>query len=168
MIGICAKLNLLEFEDKIKIIPVGANRRRGAPGKNARALIHQSNDIQEEDECLYSGSGSDSELLITKVNKRKKKQQPEKNSDDSEVSDFDIFDDAKVRDAFQASKNQASKKQKIVGPPLIDQPMTSANANVAQIPAKVVKAVKAPKTKTSRKVPKAAEGFVPRVSKRNK
>ena len=51
-IGGCERLGIFAFEDKIKMIPIGAKRRRGALGKTFSALIYQTKDIQEEEEVF--------------------------------------------------------------------------------------------------------------------
>ena len=71
-IGVCERLGIFAFEDKIKMIPIYANRRRGAPGKTFSALIYQTKDIQEEDE-VFSAPESKSDLPIRTVKRKKNK-----------------------------------------------------------------------------------------------
>jgi hypothetical protein len=84
-IDLCSRLGLFNYEERVLNVPIGANRRRGAPGKGKSALVFQPNEIVE---TIFSDS--ESEQNSKKSNKKGRKSKIDVSSD-SEESDFDIF-----------------------------------------------------------------------------
>ena len=56
MIDLCSRLGLITYEDRHKSIPIGANRRRGNPGKTKGSLMHQPSELAQ---TIFSASDSE-------------------------------------------------------------------------------------------------------------
>ena len=86
-IDLCSRLELFNYEERVRNVPIGANRRRGAPGKGKSALVFQPSEMVD---TIFSDS--DSEQRSKKSNKKGPKSKKDNDtSSDSEDSDFDIF-----------------------------------------------------------------------------
>lgn len=100
MIDLCSRLGLLNYDSRVRSIPIGANRRRGAPSKTKGALVFQPN--EECVQTVYSASDSESETQ-TVSKKKGPKSKKTKDSSDSEDSNFDLFE------VVQAPKSKTAK-----------------------------------------------------------
>ena len=109
MIDLCSRLGLSNYDARVKSIPIGANRRRGNPGKTKGAFIFQPSD--EVNQAVYSASDSENEL---KEAPKKKGAKPKKaeHSSESEDSDYDLFDTTPK--ATKAAPVQRKAKSKFV------------------------------------------------------
>jgi hypothetical protein len=89
-IDLCSRLGLFNYEDRVRNLPIGVNRRRGNPGKTKSALTFQPNEIAE---TILSGSESEHNATTSKSKKKgaKSKKDTKDSSSDSDESDFDIF-----------------------------------------------------------------------------
>ena len=67
MLDLCLRLSYFEYESKARQVPIGANRRRGRPGKTKGALEYQPADEQG----IFSGD-SESENKKDNLEKCKK------------------------------------------------------------------------------------------------
>jgi hypothetical protein len=99
-------LGLFNYEDRVRNLPIGVNRRRGNPGKTKSALTFQPNEIAE---TILSGSESEHNATTSKSKKKgaKSKKDTKDSSSDSDESDFDIFATATTA---TTSKKKAPKK----------------------------------------------------------
>jgi hypothetical protein len=152
----CSRLGLLHYEDRVRNLPVVANRRRGNPGKGKSALEYQPSEIVES---VFSGS--ESEQTSKKSTKKGPKSKKDTEiSSDSEESDFDIF-------AHSSPNRKAKNTTKT--------PTTSTTTTAAS-KSKTTKKVATKKVTTSKETPTPANiktranskqgakgsGFVPR------
>ena len=112
MIDLCSRLGLFNYDARVKSIPIGANRRRGNPGKTKGAFIFQPSD--EVNQAVYSASDSENEL---KEAPKKKGAKPKKaeHSSESEDSDYDLFETTpKATTSKKTAPLQRKAKSKIV------------------------------------------------------
>jgi hypothetical protein len=155
-IDLCSRLGLLHYEDRVRNLPVGANRRRGNPGKGKSALEFQPSEIVES---VFSGS--ESEQTSKKSTKKGPKSKKDTEiSSDSEESDFDIF--------AHSSPNRKAK--------YTTKTPTTSTTTTAASKSKTTKKVATKKVTTSKETPTPANiktranskqgakgsGFVPR------
>ena len=146
-IDLCSRLNLFSYESRVRNVPIGANRRRGKPGKTKGALVLQPSEIVE---TIFSGSESEQEQATAK-NKRGAKSKKDKNesNSDSEESDFDIFASTspiKAKKSVATSKRKASSTK-----------ATTSTNTTKEVASKKANTKKGPKTNS-----KKSTGFAPR------
>ena len=93
-----ARLKYFEYESRVKEIPIGANRRRGAPGKTKNVLTFQPSDEQNvlSADSEPESDVNESDVVVAKV-KRGRKKAAKVDSESSEESDLELFKDAPVR-----------------------------------------------------------------------
>ena len=70
VIDLCKRLNYIEYDSKVRVVPVGGNRRRGRPKKTKGAFEFRPSD---EHQCIFSHSESESEECSSKKPKERKK-----------------------------------------------------------------------------------------------
>ena len=102
-IGVCAKQAFFEFSTQAKEIPIGKNRKRGRPKATVSALEYQ-------EENLFSDGDDSNELVVTKNKKSKQV------DNESELSDYDLFDDEQSEcDKVAKPTSQSTTTTTIIG-----------------------------------------------------
>ena len=101
------------YDSKVKAISIGANRRRGRPSKTKGAL-----EYQDSDQVIFSGvSDIESEPKYVKAkSKGREKKIIAKDSDLSEESDYEIFNDDQVKKTILKSKKLGTKTTPATSP----------------------------------------------------
>jgi hypothetical protein len=107
LIDLCSRLDYITYDSKVRSLLLGRNRRRGVPSSATGALEYQPCEEQGVFSADSDKENEQEENIIKKKGRKKKKKQ-EETSDESEESDFDIFDDKNVNKT-QANKACTSK-----------------------------------------------------------
>ena len=118
LIDLCSRLGHIYYDAKVKNVPIGANRRRGNPGKTKTALVFQPCEVAE---TIFSASESSSEEVSSETKAttsknimKKRGPKPKKAmSSESEESDFDILASAVTKTKTQslAKTSKTAKNQ---------------------------------------------------------
>ena len=112
LIDLCSRLGYITYDDRVRNVPIGANHRRGNPGKTKVALVFQPND---EVETIFSASESESDdpvLTSTAKKPTKRGPKPKEVSSGSDEEDFDIFATDTASKAAKPSKETSKAKEK--------------------------------------------------------